>query len=206
MSTDGDRTIELGAGCSKDPNVILGYTPQRQIKDYRLVVGENSRFRTGTVVYAGTRIGKNFSTGHGVIIREENSIGDDVVVASNSVVDYGCVIGDRVKIHCNVYVAQFTTLEDDVSWLLRFRSPTTPTPAALSPDSACAAPPSSAGPEIGVNVTLLPFITVGERSVARAGSVVTKDVPPGVVVIGNPARVVRRIGELTCGGCAAPHG
>ena len=41
-------------------------------------------------------------------------IGDDVSIWSNTVVDYGCRIGSRVKIHCNCYVAQYTELEDDV--------------------------------------------------------------------------------------------
>jgi acetyltransferase-like isoleucine patch superfamily enzyme len=54
------------------------------------------------------------------------------------------------------------------------------------------------GAQIGVNATLLPFVTIGEHAVIGAGSVVTKDVPPQTVVYGNPARVVKDIHDLGC--------
>ena len=47
-------------------------------------------------------------------------------------------------------------------------------------------------------VTILPFVTIGERALVGAGSVVTKDVPPDVVVVGNPARIVRKASDLRC--------
>ncbi|HEY0188411.1 MAG TPA: sugar O-acetyltransferase [Cellulomonas sp.] len=46
---------------------------------------------------------------------------------------------------------------------------------------------------LGGSVVVLPGVTIGESSVVGAGSVVTKDVPPGVVVAGNPARVIRTL-------------
>ena len=49
------------------------------------------------------------------------------------------------------------------------------------------------GVSIGSGATLLCGITVGERSIIGAGAVVTKDVPPGVIVVGNPAKVLRKI-------------
>ena len=54
------------------------------------------------------------------------------------------------------------------------------------------------GAQIGVNVTLLPFITVGEGSLIGGGSVVTKDVPPRSVAYGNPARVIKNIDDVRC--------
>ena len=75
------------------------------------MIGPARRLRSGTVLYAGSRIGERFQTGHHVVVREECEIGDDVSIWSNTVVDYGCRIGDRVKIHSNCYVAQFTEIE-----------------------------------------------------------------------------------------------
>jgi UDP-2-acetamido-3-amino-2,3-dideoxy-glucuronate N-acetyltransferase len=49
------------------------------------------------------------------------------------------------------------------------------------------------GATIGANATILPGITIGENAMVGAGSVITKDVPAGVVVIGNPAKIVRKI-------------
>jgi acetyltransferase-like isoleucine patch superfamily enzyme len=55
-----------------------------------------------------------------------------------------------------------------------------------------------AGAQIGANVCVLPRVTIGEHAVIGAGSVVTRDVPPGMVALGNPARVVGKISDLTC--------
>ncbi len=63
--------------------------------------------RSGTAIYRGSTIGPGLETGHNVVIREENRIGAEFSIWSNSTIDYGCTIGDRVRVHCNVYVAQF---------------------------------------------------------------------------------------------------
>jgi acetyltransferase-like isoleucine patch superfamily enzyme len=52
------------------------------------------------------------------------------------------------------------------------------------------------GAKIGANSTILPGVVIGENALVGAGSVVAKDVPPGAVVIGNPARTIRNISEL----------
>ncbi len=51
---------------------------------------------------------------------------------------------------------------------------------------------------IGANATILPGVEIGENALVGAGSVVVDDVPPGAVVVGNPARVIKNVGELTC--------
>ena len=51
---------------------------------------------------------------------------------------------------------------------------------------------------IGANSTILPGVEIGEGALVGAGSVVVHDVPPGVVVAGSPARVIKRVDELTC--------
>jgi acetyltransferase-like isoleucine patch superfamily enzyme len=54
------------------------------------------------------------------------------------------------------------------------------------------------GAQIGMNATILPFVTIGQRSVVGAGSVVTTAVPAELVVAGNPARVLKSVSEVTC--------
>jgi acetyltransferase-like isoleucine patch superfamily enzyme len=51
------------------------------------------------------------------------------------------------------------------------------------------------GASVGSSVTILAGVTVGEKAIVGAGSVVTKDVPPGTIVVGNPAKVLRKISE-----------
>jgi acetyltransferase-like isoleucine patch superfamily enzyme len=182
-----------------DPGVLVGYLPERRVRSLELRMGPGSRLRTGTVVYAGSRIGRNLQTGHHVVIREECEIGDDVSVWSNSVIDYGCRIGHRVKVHCNVYVPQFTVLEDDV-----FIAPGCTFANDVHPGCACADPATFRGPtirrgaRIGVGVTITPGVEIGAYALVGSGSVVTRDVPPHAVVAGNPARVLKQTWELRC--------
>ena len=54
------------------------------------------------------------------------------------------------------------------------------------------------GAQIGMNATILPFVTIGQRSVVGAGSVVTHTVPGELVVAGNPARVLKSVAQVSC--------
>jgi acetyltransferase-like isoleucine patch superfamily enzyme len=185
----------IDSGLIADGDVTLGYAPS-QAAAHTLVLGRNARLRSGTVIYAGSEIGGDFETGHHVIVREDTRIGDHVSVWSNSVIDYGCVIGSRVKIHCNCYVAQFTELEDDT-----FLAPGVTIANDLFPGrsrsaSAMAGPLIRAGVQIGVNATILPYVIIGKGAIIGAGSVVTRDIPPGMVAYGNPAIPRRPVAEL----------
>lgn len=181
-----------------EPGVIIGYRPGRSVADLSLTIGDGALVRSGTVLYLGSTIGVRFQTGHNVVVREENRLGDDVSVWSNSVIDCGCLIGHRVKIHTGVYLAQYTVLEDDV-----FLAPGVTVTNDIHPgcpeSSRCMRGPTlRRGAQIGGNVTLLPFVIVGERALIGAGSVVTRDVPAGMVAYGNPARIVCSIDDLRC--------
>jgi len=117
MSPDSaisSERVVLGGDCEIDEGVLVGYPTDRILQSERLIIGKNARIRSGSVIYCGSRIGDNLQTGHNVLIREENVIGENFSIWNNSVVDYGCVIGNNVKIHCGVYVAQYTVREDEV--------------------------------------------------------------------------------------------
>jgi acetyltransferase-like isoleucine patch superfamily enzyme len=190
--------VMLGEGGVVDVGAILGYPAARGKNTDVINIGKNARIRSGTVLYAGSKIGDNLQTGHNVVIREENEIGDDFAIWNNSVIDYGCKIGNHVKIHCNCYVAQFTVIEDGA-----FMAPGVTVANDLHPGCEKSAecmrgPHIKEGVQIGVNVTLVPMITIGEHSLIGAGSVVTKDIPPYSLAYGNPARVVGDVRDMTC--------
>lgn len=192
-TTHGD--LIAGDGLVADEGVHLAYISGR-CPDRQLVIGTGAAIRSGSVVYAGTTIGENFTTGHNVVVREECAIGNDVSIWSNSIIDYGCSIGDRVKIHSNCYVAQFTVIEDDA-----FLAPGVSIANDLYPgddESAdkMAGPIIGAGAQIGVNSTLLPYVRIGAGAIIGSGSVVSRDIPDGMVAFGNPARVHRAVSEL----------
>lgn len=178
-----------------DRGVLVGY-PVSRAGAASLVLGPGARLRSGTVLYNGTTIGSGLQTGHGVVIREGCQIGADVSIWTNSVVDYGCRIGDRVKIHCNCYLAQYTELESDV-----FLAPGVVIANDLYPGDErsaqlMAGPMIGAGAQVGVNVTILPFVRIGAGALIGAGSVVTRDIPAGVVAFGNPALPRREVADL----------
>jgi acetyltransferase-like isoleucine patch superfamily enzyme len=191
------REVVVRTGCDleADESAILGYLTARRIPVGELVIGDAARIRSNTVIYSNAEIGDRLETGHNVTIREENRIGTDLNIWNNSTIDYGCIIGDRVRIHNNVYVAQYTTIEDDV-----FLAPGVM--IANDPHPICTrcmqGPTIKRGARIGINATILGRITIGEFAMVGAGAVVTRDVPPHSLVVGNPARVVRKLDELRC--------
>jgi len=194
----GKPFVTIGSNARIDDDVHLAYLSPRKIKDTTLTIGNDPVIRSGSVIYAGTTIGANLQTGHNVIIREENLIGDDFCIWSNSIVDYGCNIGNRVRIHSNIYIPQYTVIEDDV-----FIAPAATFANDLHPGCPFSAecmkgPVLKKGCQVGVNVTILPFVTVGEKAVIGAGAVVVRDVPPGTVVVGNPGRVICSVEDLRC--------
>lgn len=184
--------FKIGAGAKIDPDVILGYPSGRLSKGGPVTMGGGAKIRSGSVIYQKVTIGKQFETGHNVVIREENEIGDSVSIWTNTIIDYGCKIGDRVKIHSNGYVAQYTVIEEDV-----FIAPGTIFANDKYPVSPnLEGPRIKKGARIGVNVTLLPGVTVGEEALIGAGAVVTKDIPARSVAVGNPARVIGTTDEV----------
>ena len=188
----------IGEGLEADPSTLIGYQPGRRIDELTLRLGPRARIRSGTVIYAGCTIGEEFQTGHNVVIREQNVLGKHVQVWNNTTIDYGCRIGDNVKIHTNCYIAQFTVMEDDV-----FLAPGVTIANDLHPGCAFSAecmrgPTLQRGVQVGVNVTITPRVTIGAYSVIGSGAVITRDIPPRSLVVGNPARVIKQIEEITC--------
>lgn len=188
----------IGEGANIDDGVRLAYPSPRPGIDAVLRIGSGAVVRSGTVIYAGSKIGDGLETGHNVVIREENEIGSGFSIWNNSVVDYDCKIGNNVKIHCNCYIAQFTTIEDDVFLAPGVTIANDIHPGCPDSKPCMKGPTLKRGAQIGVNVTIMPYVTIGERALVGGGAVVTRDVPPDSVVYGNPARVHGSIADLKC--------
>lgn len=179
----------------KDFDVVVGYPSHRGTRA-PLVLGAGAHLRSGTVLYDGSRIGSDLETGHHVVIREDCVLGNGVSIWSNTVIDYDCRIGDDVKIHANCYIAQHTEILDGA-----FLAPGVTIANDLYPGQAESAAMMSGpwigpGAQLGVNVTVLPFVRIGEGCLVGAGSVVTRDIAPGLVAFGNPARIHGRVADL----------
>jgi acetyltransferase-like isoleucine patch superfamily enzyme len=192
--------VEFGKDSTIEPFCIIG-VPPRGVKEGELVTvfGNNILLRSNTVIYAGNKIGNNFQTGNKVNIREKNTIGHDVSVGTLSVIEHHVKIERGVRIHSQVFIPEFSILEEEC-WV----GPNVVLTNARYPASANAkkkliGPVIKKGAKIGANVTILPGVVVGENALVGAGSVVTKDVPAATVVVGNPAKIINNLSELPYG-------
>jgi acetyltransferase-like isoleucine patch superfamily enzyme len=186
--------VELGDGSQLGPFVVLGMPPQEG--ELPTHIGPGAVIRSHTVIYAGNRIGAKFQTGHGVLVRESNEIGDNVSIGSHSVVEHHVRIGNGVRIHSLAFVPEFTVLEDEC-WI----GPSVCLTNARYPRSAGVkdtlhGPIIERSAKIGAGAIILPGVRIGVGALIGAGSVVTKDVPENAVVAGNPARFVRRVEDI----------
>jgi acetyltransferase-like isoleucine patch superfamily enzyme len=126
-------------------------------------------------------------------------IGDDVKIGTFVEIQKGARIGNRCKISSHTFICEGVTIEDEVFvghgvTFINDRYPrATNTDGSMQTDAdwKCLTTLVKRGAAIGSGSTLLCGITVGERAMVGAGSVVTKDVPPGAIVAGNPARLMK---------------
>ncbi|MGB1242978.1 MAG: acyltransferase [Chitinophagales bacterium] len=191
------QNVFLGEGTDIREFVIIGEPPrQKKGGELKTVIGKNALIRSHTVIYAGNVIGDFFHTGHQVMIREENIIGNKVSIGTGTVVEHHVRIEDNVRIHSQAFIPEETILEEGC-WI----GPNVVITNALYPlsknvKSELKGVVVRKNAKIGANVTLLPGIEVGENALVGAGSVVTKNVPPNKVVVGNPAKVVNDVSNL----------
>jgi acetyltransferase-like isoleucine patch superfamily enzyme/dTDP-4-dehydrorhamnose 3,5-epimerase-like enzyme len=123
------------------------------------------------------------------------TIGRDCNICDGVFIENDVVVGDRVTIKCGVQLWDGVTLEDDAFVGPNATFTNDPFPRSKQYPERFGRTVVRRGASIGANATLLPGITVGERAMVGAGAVVTKDVPPGAIVVGNPARVVGWVDE-----------
>jgi UDP-2-acetamido-3-amino-2,3-dideoxy-glucuronate N-acetyltransferase len=130
-------------------------------------------------------------------------IGDETKIGTFVEIQKGAKIGKRCKISSHTFICEGVTLEDEVfvghgvvfTNDLYPRSTNCSGTLQTEADWQCVSTLVKRGASIGSGATLLCGITIGEQAIVGAGSVVTKDVPPGAIVAGNPARLKRWISE-----------
>lgn len=126
-------------------------------------------------------------------------IGDDVKIGTFVEIQKGAKIGNRCKVSSHSFVCEGVTLEDDVfiGHHVVFTNDRYPQATnaggqlQTEADWVCLPTLVKRGASIGSGAVLLCGITIGENALVGAGSVVTRDVPAGAVVAGNPARLVK---------------
>lgn len=189
--------VKLGQNVIIGDYVIIGVPPRGKADgELETHIGDGAVVRSHTVIYAGNNIGNNFQTGHHVMIREENEIGNNVSIGTGSIIEHHVVLKDKVRIHSHGFIPEFSILEEGV-WIGPNVVVTNATyPLSPSTKNNLRGAHIKKNAKVGANSTLLPGVTLGENCLIGAGAVVTKDVPPGKVVVGNPARIINSVANL----------
>lgn len=126
-----------------------------------------------------------------VIVLPGAHVGNDCNINAHCLIENDVEIGDRVTVKCGVYLWDGLRVEDDVFIGPNVTFTNDPFPRSRQRPANFAATFIKAGSSIGAGAVILPGITVGARAMVAAGAVVTRDVPPGALVMGAPARFVR---------------
>ena len=152
-------------------------------------------------VHPQARIAKNVVIEPFVNIEKNVEIGEGTWIGSNVTIMEGARIGKNCKISSHTFICEGVTIEDDVFvghnvTFINDRFPRATNEGGnlqTEQDWKCEPTLIRKGASIGSSVTVLCGVTIGERAIIGAGSVVTKNVPSNTIVAGNPARVVRKI-------------
>jgi acetyltransferase-like isoleucine patch superfamily enzyme len=189
---DGVKVLEH-AVVGKQPTLSPRSTAKREPLP-PTEIGDGTVVSTGAVVFAGSKIGARVILGDQSCVRERVTLGDDVVVGRGSLIENDTTIGALTKIQADAYITAYSTLEDNV-----FIAPCVVTTndnfmgRTEQRHELIAGPTIRRGARIGGGAVLCPGIEIGEEAFVGAGAVVTKDVPARMLVVGNPARVLREV-------------
>ncbi|MBP2134350.1 acetyltransferase-like isoleucine patch superfamily enzyme [Methanomicrobium sp. W14] len=173
--------------------ITMGFPSTENLKktDYNgTIIGKNAILRSGSIFYCDVEIGDNFSSGHNILIREHTKIGNQVSIGTQTIIEGHTTIGNNTNIQSMVFIPTNTKIGNHV-----FIGPN----VVITNDKY---PPGdkknligaiiSDYAAIGANSTILPGIKIGKNTLIGAGSVVTKDVPDGMLAVGNPAKIIKK--------------
>jgi acetyltransferase-like isoleucine patch superfamily enzyme len=193
---------EVSENCLVEDFVVLGKRPRLRAGSSAagaqigpLVLEAGVTVCCGAVVYAGAHIAEQAIIGDQTQVREGATIGPHSVVGRASCVDFGAKVGARVLIQTSVYVTGGSIVEDDV-----FIGPSVVTTndhamGRHAPGEPLQGPIFRRACRVGGGAVLVPGVEIGEEAFVAAGALVTKDVAPREVVLGVPARVIRRVDD-----------
>ena len=189
--------VDIGDNSVVGPHSILGEPVATYYRDERydnppLTIGRNTLFRSGAIIYAGSRIGEGVEFGHRVTIREQTEIGAHARVGTLSDIQGFCRIGSYARLHSNVHIGQKSEIGDFV-WIFPY--------VVLTNDPQ---PPSSIlhgvvvedFAVIATQAVIMAGVRIGRDSLVGASALVNKDVEAESVVVGVPAKKLGTVRDI----------
>jgi acetyltransferase-like isoleucine patch superfamily enzyme len=191
----------LGDGCRILDYAVVGKQPTlgprstaKQEQLAPLELGPGTVVSTGAIVFAGTRVGARVIVGDQACVRERCDVGDDVVIGRGTLVENDTTIGALTKVQADAYITAYSILEDKVFIAPRVITTNDNFMGRTEGRHALRKGPTiRRGARVGAGAVLCPAVEIGEEAFVGAGAVVVTNVPARVVVVGNPARVLREV-------------
>jgi acetyltransferase-like isoleucine patch superfamily enzyme len=197
----GNALIEEGTFIGE--NCIIGHPQRNELKKViekkdsalnlrnpLVEIKQNCTIRSGSIIYSEVKMGVNCQTGHHVMIREKTTIGNNTLVGTNTVIDGNVIIGENVSIQTGVYIPLYSKIGNHV-----FMGPfckLTNDKYMMRKKFELIGPTLEDCVSVGANSVILPGIKLKKNSIIGAGSVVTKDAEENQVLVGNPAKPIKR--------------
>jgi acetyltransferase-like isoleucine patch superfamily enzyme len=155
-------------------------------------IGEGALIRSHCIVYCDTRLGKGFSTGHRVTIREKSVFGEHCRVGTLCDIQGDVTFGNYCWLHSNVHIGKNSVIGNFVFIYPYVVFTNDPHP----PSNTCVGPTVGDYSQVAVFSVLLPGVQVGRHCLVGAGSIVSRHVEDFSLVVGNPAKPVKDVREL----------
>ncbi|TFG17497.1 MAG: N-acetyltransferase [Promethearchaeota archaeon] len=187
----GERCIIGHPQRDKLQRIIKSKTIKIESKGALVTIGENNTIRSGTIIYSDVYMESGCQTGHNVLIRENTKIGENTLIGTNSVIDGNVIIGKNVSIQTGVYIPLYSKIGDFV--FMGPYSKLTNDKYMMRKKYPLKGPIIESYVSIGANAVILPNITLRERTIVGASSVVTKNTQKADILIGNPAKVLKKV-------------
>lgn len=193
--------VEVGAGVEVFPGAYLGKIPKgagalARVPTYtpRVVIGDNSSIGPHAIIYYDVEIGEGTLIGDAASIREQSRIGSRCVVGRHVTINYNTVIGDGTKIMDHSWMAGNMVVGQQV-FISGGVLTANDNSVAISEydDARVIGPHIEDGAQIGLGAKLMPGVRIGRGAVVGAASLVTRDVEPDTLVMGAPARPIRKV-------------
>jgi acetyltransferase-like isoleucine patch superfamily enzyme len=166
---------------------------QRNGTDYEsplVSIGTDCTIRAGSIIYSEVLIGNNCQTGHNVMIREKTSIGHNTIIGTNTVIDGNVIIGNEVSIQTGVYIPLYCRIGNNV--FMGPFSKLTNDKYMLRKEFDLIGPTIEDEVSLGANSVIFPGITLKRGTIVGAGAVVTKNTMERDIVVGNPAKFLKK--------------
>ena len=192
----------IGDNVRIDDHTVIGKEPMRSVNslfknEEKLLpakISEGCLIGAGVIIYCGCTIGEKTLIADTAVIRENVTVGSKTIIGRGTTIENFCNVGSHCKIQTNVYLTAYSEVEDFV-----FIAPCVTTSndnyAARSKErfGKFKGVTIKKGGRVGAGAVILPGKVIYEEALVAAGSVVTKDVAAGKIVVGNPAKILRDV-------------